>query len=39
MRTILAHEYGQIDHEIIYKTVTDEIPKLMASLEALLPKQ
>jgi len=39
MRNILAHEYGQIDHEIIYKTVTDEIPRLTASLEALLPKE
>lgn len=39
MRNILAHEYGQIDHEIIYKSVTDEIPKLAVSLEALLPKE
>lgn len=39
MRNVLAHEYGQIDHEIIYKTVTDEVPKLTASLEALLPKR
>lgn len=39
MRNILAHEYGQIDHEIVYKTVNEEIPKLTASLEALLPKE
>lgn len=37
MRNILAHEYGQIDYEIVHKTVTDEIPGLIASLEALLP--
>lgn len=36
MRNILAHEYGQIDYEIIYTTVTDELPALIAALEALL---
>lgn len=39
MRNILAHEYVQIDYEIIYKTVTGDIPKLTAALEALLPGQ
>lgn len=25
-RNILAHEYGQIDHELLYKTATDDVP-------------
>lgn len=37
MRNILAHEYGQVNHEIVYKTVRDEIPMLRANLEKLLP--
>ncbi len=36
-RNILAHEYGQIDHELLYKTATDDIPALIARLEKLLP--
>lgn len=39
MRNILAHEYGQIDYEIVYKTVIDDIPGLAAALEALLPPE
>lgn len=36
-RNILAHEYGQIDHELLYKTATEDIPTLIEQLEALLP--
>lgn len=36
-RNILAHEYGQIDHALLYKTVTDDIPELIGLLENLLP--
>ena len=36
-RNILAHEYGQIDHELLYNTVVDDIPALIEQLEALLP--
>ncbi|NOX92256.1 MAG: DUF86 domain-containing protein [Gammaproteobacteria bacterium] len=36
-RNILAHEYGQIDHELLYKTATEDIPALIALLEKLLP--
>lgn len=36
-RNILAHEYGQIDHELLYKTATEDIPVLVNQLEALLP--
>lgn len=36
-RNILAHEYGQIDHELLYKTATDEIPVLIEIIQNLLP--
>lgn len=36
-RNILAHEYGQIDHELLYKTVAEDIPVLIVQLEKLLP--
>jgi uncharacterized protein with HEPN domain len=37
MRNILAHDYGQIEYEIIYGTVTKDVPPLLATLEKLLP--
>ena len=37
MRNILAHEYGQVNYEIVYKTVMNEIPELRVMLEKLLP--
>jgi uncharacterized protein with HEPN domain len=37
-RNILAHEYGQIDHELLYKTASEDIPALTARLEALLSR-
>jgi uncharacterized protein with HEPN domain len=36
-RNILAHEYGQLDHGLLYKTVRDDIPQLVATLSKLLP--
>lgn len=36
-RNILAHEYGQIDHELLYKTASDDIPALIMQLNELLP--
>jgi len=36
-RNILAHEYGQIDHELLYKTATEDVPQLIALLEQRLP--
>ena len=36
-RNILAHEYGQIDHAILYKTVIEDIPILIKMLVELLP--
>ncbi len=36
-RNILAHEYGQIDHELLYKTATEDVPQLILLLEKRLP--
>jgi uncharacterized protein with HEPN domain len=36
-RNILAHEYGQIDHELLFKTVEEDIPELIRKLEKALP--
>jgi uncharacterized protein with HEPN domain len=35
LRNILAHEYGRIDHDQLYATAVNEIPKLIARLEAI----
>jgi len=35
LRNILAHDYGRIEHEKLYATAVNDIPKLIASLEAL----
>lgn len=37
LRHILAHEYGQIDYERLFDTVSHDIPKLIKNLVALLP--
>ena len=36
LRNILAHEYGHIDHELIYKTVTQDVLLLVSLLEKVL---
>lgn len=36
MRNFLAHEYGRIDHEILYATAVERIPELMEQVEMLL---
>jgi uncharacterized protein with HEPN domain len=36
-RNILAHEYGQIDHELLYKTAKGDVPALIVQIEHLLP--
>ena len=38
MRNVLAHEYGQIDYEIVYQTAITEIPAMLNKLERLLPE-
>ncbi len=39
MRNRLIHAYFEIDRDIVWKTVTEEMPALLSSLRALLPDQ
>jgi len=36
-RNVLAHEYGEIKQELIWKVATVRIPGLIAMLESLVP--
>ncbi len=36
-RNILAHEYGQVDHALLYNSAVEDVPALIAQLQALLP--
>ena len=35
-RNIIAHEYGRIDHALLYRTAMQDIPVLIKQLESLL---
>jgi len=37
LRNILAHEYGEIRQDRIFRIVTDHVPALIAALEPLVP--
>jgi uncharacterized protein with HEPN domain len=39
MRNRLIHAYFDIDHDILWKTVSEEIPFLLSSLRAVLAKE
>ena len=34
-RNILAHEYGQVDHRLLFNTVSEDMPALIGMLEGL----
>ena len=36
-RNVLTHEYGDIEHELIWKLVEEHLPDLIAKIEPLLP--
>lgn len=36
-RHVIAHEYGEIRHELVWKVVTLHVPELIQNLRALLP--
>ncbi len=38
MRNRLIHAYHDVDRDILWKTVTDELPQLIAALEAIIQK-
>jgi uncharacterized protein with HEPN domain len=37
-RNVLAHEYGVIDQERLYRTGTESVPRLIAVLEKILER-
>ena len=37
-RHVLAHEYGEIKHELLWRVATEHIPQLIGSLTPLLPE-
>jgi uncharacterized protein with HEPN domain len=36
-RNVLAHDYGRIDDERVWRTVVDDLPRLIGQLEPLIP--
>jgi len=38
-RNIIAHKYGQIDYEMLYKTVREDVPAMVIQLEHILPSE
>ena len=36
IRNIAAHNYGELDNEVLWETVTDDIPKLKDYCENIL---
>jgi uncharacterized protein with HEPN domain len=38
-RHILAHDYDDVDNDIVWRIVTDHIPPLIAQLKPLLPPE
>ncbi len=38
MRNRVAHGYDEIDWEVVWNASVDDIPRLIARLEPLLPK-
>jgi uncharacterized protein with HEPN domain len=38
-RNILAHEYGEVRHEMIWNVATLRIPDLVAAIRAILPEE
>ena len=36
-RNVLAHDYGSIDHELIWQQTLTQLPWLIQTLDALIP--
>lgn len=36
-RNVLAHEYGEINHTIIWNVITESVPELIELLDSLIP--
>lgn len=38
MRNVMIHEYDGVDHEIIWQTIQNDLPKLITMLELIFKK-
>lgn len=38
-RNVLAHEYGRINHRLLFEAANDRLPALIARLEEILDRQ
>jgi len=38
-RNIIAHEYGQIDYEMLYQTVREDVPAMIIQFQHILPNE
>lgn len=36
LRNILAHEYGRVDYEMLYKSAAEDVPELIRLLEKVV---
>jgi uncharacterized protein with HEPN domain len=36
LRNILAHQYQQVEHEVLYKTISVDLPPVILALDAWL---
>ena len=39
MRNRLVHAYFDVDHEVVWKTATEELPQLLSRLRRLVPNE
>ncbi len=37
MRNRLVHGYDEIEYDILWQTVTEDLPRLIAALEKIIP--
>ncbi len=37
-RNVLIHEYGRVNHELVWRVVSQHVPELIATLEPLVPE-
>lgn len=38
MRNLISHEYANVDEEIVYDTIKNELPQLLEVIDDLLKK-
>jgi uncharacterized protein with HEPN domain len=39
MRDRLIHDYGGVDYEIVWQTITEDVPPLLEKVERILPSE